>query len=671
MNQEPNHLIKASSPYLLQHAYNPVNWYEWGEEPLEIARRENKLILVSIGYSACHWCHVMERESFEREEVAQVMNRHYVCIKVDREERPDIDQIYMMAIQLMTGSGGWPLNCICLPDQRPIYGGTYFQKSDWINILLNVADLWHTDPDKATDYAQRLTEGIRNAETVIPNPQGGEFNTEQLSEIVRPWKMRLDMAEGGYNKAPKFPLPNNWQFMLRYSYLMKDQGTHVASMLTLDKMALGGIYDQVGGGFARYSVDERWHVPHFEKMLYDNAQLVALYAEAYQYSGRPLYKEVVLQTVGWLSREMTSPEGLFYAALDADSEGVEGKFYVWERLEFEALLGEDAALLAQYFHVTEEGNWEEEQTNILLRSLTDEEFALTAGITLEALQEKVHTARAKLLQHRSRRIRPGLDDKCITAWNGLMIKGLADAAQVFGDAGYLQMAARAAEFILLNLRTGEGGLLRNYKDGKTSIPAFLDDYAFFIDALIGLYTTDFQDRWLMEAKALTEYVLQHFEDPAGPMFFYTAANGEKLIARKHEVMDNVISSSNSVMAQNLHRLGILFDDDVYSARSKQMLQAVLPDMKNYGSAYSNWAIQLLSEVFGTTEIAIAGNEAQKIAKELNTFYLPNKITLGGTNSNLPLLKDKQSIETKIYICRNKVCQLPVRSVDEAINLITK
>jgi uncharacterized protein YyaL (SSP411 family) len=671
MNSEPNSLIKASSPYLLQHAYNPVKWYEWGEEALDIARRENKLLLVSIGYSACHWCHVMERESFERDEVAQVMNTHFVCIKVDREERPDLDQIYMLALQLMTGSGGWPLNCICLPDQRPIYGGTYFQKNDWMNILLNVADLWNTDPDKATDYANRLTEGIRNAETVIPVPPGGAFQKEQLTELLSPWKLRFDMEHGGYNKAPKFPLPNNWQFMLRYSHLMKDQTTHQASMLTLEKMALGGIFDHVGGGFARYSVDGHWHVPHFEKMLYDNAQLIGLYSEAYQYAGKPLYKDVVLHTIEWLRREMTSPEGLFYAALDADSEGIEGKFYVWDKAEFDAVLGEDAKLLSSYYNLTEEGSWKEEQTNILFRKVTDEAFAEQRGITLSKLQEKVAQGRAKLLSHRAGRIRPGLDDKCITAWNALVIKGLTDAVQVFGDDQFRQMAARAATFILSNLKTSSGGLLRNYKNGKASIPAFLDDYAFLIDALIGLYATDFDERWLLEAQTLADYVMEHFEDVDGPMFFYTADSGAQLIARKHEVMDNVIPSSNSMMAQNLQRLGLLFDHALYSSRARQMLQAVLPGMKDYGSAYSNWANQLLSEVFGTTEVAITGTEAQNMAKALNTFYLPNKITLGGTNSNLSLLKDKQSIETKIYICRNKVCQLPVRSVEEAINLIIK
>ena len=306
MNSESNSLIRASSPYLLQHAHNPVNWYEWGVEALQKARDENKLILVSIGYSACHWCHVMERESFENHEVAEVMNKHYVCIKVDREERPDIDQIYMLAVQLMTGSGGWPLNCICLPDQRPIYGGTYFKKTDWVNVLLNVADMWTNQPDKAIEYAKRLTDGIKDAEKIIPNIKVEEYTTAHLTEIVNPWKRYFDISEGGYNRAPKFPLPNNWQFMLRYSYLMEDDGTHVSALLTLEKMAMGGIYDHVGGGFARYSVDGNWHVPHFEKMLYDNGQLISLYAEAYQYSRSELFKAVTEETIAWLEREMTS-----------------------------------------------------------------------------------------------------------------------------------------------------------------------------------------------------------------------------------------------------------------------------------------------------------------------------------------------------------------------------
>lgn len=669
MKGQPNRLIHASSPYLLQHANNPVNWYEWGEEALELARKENKLILVSIGYSACHWCHVMERESFELQEVADVMNAHYVCIKVDREERPDIDQIYMLAIQLMTGAGGWPLNCICLPDQRPIYGGTYFRKNDWVDILENVAGLWAAEPEKAIQYADKLTEGIINAERIVPNVFPEPFEPAQLAAIVGPWKTRFDLQEGGYDTAPKFPLPNNWQFMLRYSKLSGDEETLKAALLTLDKMAYGGIYDQLGGGFARYSVDERWHVPHFEKMLYDNAQLLSLYAEAYQMTKDLRYKTLVEDTIGWLQREMMSKEDLFYAALDADSEGVEGKFYVWDQEEIELLLGKDAPLFMNYYHVTEEGNWEEEQTNILMKKLDDLTFAARHSVTLESWQAMLKQSKDKLLAKRAKRVRPGLDDKCLTAWNAMTIKALAECSVIFDCPEWLGMAVTTADFILENLKTADNGLYRNYKNGKASISAFLDDYAFMIDALIALYQANFHEKWLHEANQLTEHVLLNFNDSSGPMFFYTAAKDKSLIARKHEIMDSVIPASNSVMAQNLQCLGLLFDKNSYSTRAADMLLSVLPRIKTYGSAYSNWAIQLLNEVYGITEIAISGIDSGPELKTLNSIYLPNKIILAGTNSTLPLLRNKESIETKIYICRNKACQLPVSTVEEALKLI--
>lgn len=667
--KEPNNLIHASSPYLLQHAYNPVEWHEWNSSSLEKAKLENKLILVSIGYSACHWCHVMEHESFENFEVAEVMNRHFVCIKVDREERPDIDQIYMLAVQLMNGNGGWPLNAICLPDQRPIYGGTYFRKDDWVNILLNVADLWKNEPQKAMDYAKRLTDGIHQAEKIVHHSTSTDFDKTQLIEIIEPWKRHFDMSEGGYNRAPKFPLPNNWIFMLRYSHLMEDEATAISSMLTLEKMALGGIYDQIGGGFARYSVDDRWHVPHFEKMLYDNAQLISLYTEAYQYLKIPLYKEVVIETIEWLNREMSSPEGLFYAALDADSEGVEGKFYIWDAEEFTTVVGEDAQLLASYFNVTAEGNWEEEESNILQRKFTDEEFAERNNLELSQLKTKVSASKIRLLERRAKRVRPGLDDKCLVAWNAMTIKALAEASLVLENSAYYERAKQAAEFILAHLVDEKGELFRNYKNGKASISAFLDDYAFLIEALISLYENDFDKNWLDEAKALTNYVLANFKDENSPMFFYTSATGEALIARKHEVMDNVIPSSNSVMAQNLQKLGLFYDDEEYSKRAGTMLTAVLPSIKTYGSAYSNWSIQLLNEVFGINEIAIVGSDLKSEKIELHKIYIPNKITLGGTKSDLPLLKNKQSEQTKIYICRNKTCQLPVSTIAEAIKFI--
>lgn len=669
MKAEPNKLIHASSPYLLQHAHNPVDWYEWGPEALEKAKLENKLLLISIGYSACHWCHVMERESFELEEVAEVMNKHYVCIKVDREERPDIDQIYMLAIQLMTGSGGWPLNCICLPDQRPIYGGTYFRKNDWMNILENVAALWANEPAKAIQYADRLTQGIVAAERIVPNVFPEPFDVTQLQAIVNPWMERFDLEEGGHQAAPKFPLPNNWLFMLRFSQLSGHQQTLQAALLTLDKMAYGGIYDQLGGGFARYSVDEYWHVPHFEKMLYDNGQLLSLYAEAYQLTKDSKYRAIITETADWLAREMSSPEGLFYSALDADSEGVEGKFYVWDKEEIEAILGPDAALINSYYQVTSDGNWEEEQTNILMKNQDDALFAAEHGLTLEQWQVILQRSKEKLLEQRSRRVRPGLDDKCLTSWNAMTIKGLAEASVACGEAGWLEMATTSARFILANMRTQDGGLYRNYKNGKATIDAFLDDYAFLIDALISLYQADFAESWLYEAKGLTDYVIKHFTDPAGPMFFYTPNSAETLIARKHELMDNVIPASNSVMAQNLQRLGLYFDQDNYSEKAEAMLLAILPQIKTYGSAYSNWAIQLLNAVYGITEVAITGADQSAVLKALSSIYLPNKIILAGTNTTLPLLRNKESIETKIYICRNKACQLPVSTVEEALKFI--
>jgi len=669
MENQPNNLIKASSPYLLQHAYNPVHWYEWGTEALEKAKAEHKLILVSIGYSACHWCHVMERESFENHEVAEVMNQHYICIKVDREERPDIDQIYMYAVQLMTGSGGWPLNCICLPDQRPIYGGTYFKKNDWINILENIAGLWANEPDKAIQYAERLTAGIRDSEKIIPAGSKEDYTNEHLTEIIEPWKRHFDISFGGYNRAPKFPLPNNWVFLLRHAFMKDDSAVFTAVCNTLEQMSRGGIYDQIGGGFARYSVDDKWHVPHFEKMLYDNAQLISLYAEAYQCSKFASFKQTVIECIDWVFNEMTSTEGLFYSALDADSEGVEGKFYVWDKEEFDQVLGDDVPLIGEYYNVIEDGNWEEEQTNILRKTINDEDIVSKYGIDAETLNDKVKIAKEKLLKVRSKRIRPGLDDKCLTAWNAMMIKALAEASQVLNHKGYYEKASMAARFILNNLKTGKGGLFRNYKSGKASIIGFLDDYAFLIEALITLYEADFDEYWLKEAKALTDYVLVNFTDANSPMLFYTSAESEDLIARKHEVMDNVIPASNSVMAQNLKKLGLLFDEEIYAEKAAEMLASVQPKIKTYGSAYSNWAIQLLNEIYGINEIAITGLETDLIKLALSSYYIPNKITLGGTKSNLPLLKGKESNETKVYICRNKVCQLPVNSVEDALKYL--
>ncbi len=662
-----NRLKDQTSPYLLQHANNPVDWYPWGEEALTRAKVENKLILVSIGYSACHWCHVMEHESFEDQQVADVMNEHFICIKIDREVRPDIDQIYMNAVQLMTGSGGWPLNCFCLPDQRPIYGGTYFRKPDWINLLNNLADFWETKPEEAEEYAVRLTEGIRQSEQLIPVTSGSEFTTSDIQAIFEPWKRSFDLVEGGYNRAPKFPLPNNWQFMLRYAHLMKDNAAHVAANITLEKMAFGGIYDQIGGGFARYSVDSQWHVPHFEKMLYDNAQLVSLYAEAYQYTGNELYKDVVFETLEFIEREMTSPEGGFYSALDADSEGVEGKFYTFAKEEIHEILGEDADIFNIYYNITEDGNWEEEHTNIFLRKRDDSDLAEKLGLDLQELKQKITSAKKKIFDARSVRVRPGLDYKILASWNGLMLKAYTDAYRVFGDARFLQNALLNAGFIINNL-FHDGNLVRVYSSSEIS-DAFLDDYAFIIEGLTGLYEATFDETWLNLAKKLTDHTISDFYDKESGLFYYTSSQSEELIARKQEITDNVISSSNSAMANNLFKLGHFFDDENYLRISDQMIRTVQPQIIKYPSGYSNWASLLLNRIFGIYEIAITGPEAEQRRIELEKHYIPNKILLGGTAGTLPLLQDKRDTETKIYVCQNRTCSLPVTTIIDAINQI--
>ncbi|OAQ39898.1 thioredoxin [Pedobacter psychrophilus] len=664
-----NQLKNSTSPYLLQHANNPVNWFPWGKEALDKAKNENKLILVSIGYSACHWCHIMEHESFENEEVAKLMNQFFVCIKIDREERPDIDQIYMTAAQLMTGRGGWPLNCFCLPDQRPIYGGTYFPKTDWMNLLTNLAHFYETKPEDAENYALKLTEGIQQSEKLSFVKRVEAYSEKDLEEILEPWKMLFDFTEGGHNRAPKFPMPNNWDFLMRAAHLLKDEAAHVIVRLTLDKMAAGGIYDHLGGGFARYSVDGKWHIPHFEKMLYDNGQLMSLYADAYKWCEEDRYQEVVYETFDWLKREMTSPEGGFYSALDADSEGVEGKFYTWDNKEIEEILGNDAEIFNHFYQVTDEGNWEEEHINNLWVRKEKEDFAQAFDITEQKLDDILKASREKLLAVRNKRIHPGLDDKILTSWNALMLKGLVNAYQAFADEKFLEVAILNINFIHKNMMKEDGGIYRNYKNGKANINAFLDDYALLIDSLICLYEATFNEDYLTSAKALTNYVLDYFTDEESGMFFYTSNKDEALIARKYEVMDNVIPASNSVMAWNLKKLSLLFDNSHYTNTYQKMLATVAPNIKSYASGYSNWASLLLEEVIGGFEIAITGDEASLKRKEIEKLYIPNKIILGGKQGNLPLLQDKITGDTKIYVCKDKSCQLPVSDVNEAIKQI--
>ncbi len=662
-----NNLLHENSPYLKQHAHNPVHWFPWGQEALNKAKEENKLIIISIGYSACHWCHVMERESFENDAIAETMNKFYVSIKIDREERPDIDQIYMIAVQLMTNAGGWPLNVICLPDGRPIYGGTYFKPQDWQNVLLQIAQMWEESPETAIDYAERLTAGINKAEKLPIAPIPEEYTLLDIKSIVLPWKEQFDFRDGGYRRAPKFPLPNNWLFFLRYGVLAEDADTLQHVHFTLEKIANGGIYDHIG--FARYSVDGKRHVPHFEKMLYDNGQLISLYSEAYQQKPSLLYKNVVFETIAWAQREMLAPNGGFYSALDADSEGVEGKFYTFGYSEFD-ILKDDADIAREYFNITPDGNWSEEQINIPFVQPSNQQLIQEAGFTPEEWDSYINEIKAKLLDYRSNRVRPGLDHKQLTTWNALMLKGLVDAYRIFGDESHLELALNVAHFIQKHCTVDNNTLLHQPKDSNRQIEAFLDDYAFTIEAFVVLFEATFDEKWIYAAQELAYKAIDLFYDGDAKTFYYTAKNAEELIARKSEIMDNVIPSSSSTFTRQLYRLGLLLDNEDFTAIADQVFANVFPYIKSYGSAYSNWAIQLLEHHYGTNEIALTGKNALDWRKELDAkTYIPNKIYLGGTKSTLPLLINKEQLESKAYLCRNKTCSLPQPSITHLLELI--
>lgn len=667
MHAHTNRLAKETSPYLLQHAHNPVNWYPWGDEAFDKAKAENKLVLVSIGYSSCHWCHVMEHESFEDSSVAELMNEHFVCIKVDREERPDVDQVYMAAVQLMTGRGGWPLNCFTLPDGRPVYGGTYFPKEQWTQVLQQLAGTWAKEPQKVTEYAERLHEGVQQAELVALNTEAPDFTRADADQLAEGFLKNFDTEEGGPDRAPKFPLPNNYEFLLRYAVTTGDKAIHKQVRLTLDKMAQGGIFDQIGGGFARYSTDARWKVPHFEKMLYDNAQLISLYSHAFQAYCDDAYRDVVERTIAWAQREMRSPEGAFYSALDADSEGEEGLFYVWTDAELDNALGEDAGFAREFYRVGGEGLWEEGR-NILLRSMSDSAYAIKHGITEDELRITRDRIDAKLLATRRRRTRPGLDDKVLTSWNAMMVTGLCDAYAAMGDSAYLAQAEETMRLLLTTCKQEQGGLWHSYTKGKVGINGYLEDYSFSIEALIALYQITFDEQWLKDAHALAEYAMLHFHDAKSGMFWFTSDLDPPLIARRMEVNDNVIPASNSSMAKGLFILGHLYEDQRMLAISKQQLNNVHASMADYPGGYSNWALLLMDHVYPWYEIAITGKEALLRRRGFSAHYIPGGVFLGGTiKSDLPLLEDKfQDGTTTIFVCENKVCQLPVHTVDEAL-----
>lgn len=666
-----NRLAHETSPYLLQHAHNPVDWYPWGAEALGRAQAEQKPIIVSIGYAACHWCHVMERESFENEQVARVMNEYFVCIKVDREERPDVDQLYMEAVQAMGIQGGWPLNVMLTPEAKPFYGGTYFAPGNWVKLLENIAQAYASEHRAELDgSAERFAQVLQTSElakygATDADPNAG-VNDEDFKLLTYNLGQRFDRERGGTNRAPKFAMPSIWRFLLRAHHISGSQYILNQVNLTLREMAWGGLYDQVGGGWARYSVDAEWLVPHFEKMLYDNGQLLSLYSEAYQVTCDPLYREVVFQTVAWVRRELTNPEGGFYSSLDADSEGEEGKFYVWTREELQHVLGTEEALASAYYSCTGLGNWEHGR-NILHRRQSDADFAAAHDLEPHVLAKLIHGWQQKLLAARAHRVRPGLDDKVLTGWNALMLSGLVAAYRAFGEAELLELALRNAEFLAQHLRNGPR-LYRTWKNGRATISGFLEDYALVIEAYVSLYEATFSERWLREAAELMSYVLENFFDPAEQQFYYTDASAEPLIARKKELFDNVIPGSNSVMAHNLLRLGRHLENAQYQALATAMLGQVQSLVVKEPQHLTNWASLYVALLRPGAEVAISGPRAEEFRRELSQHFLPNDI-LAGTlqTSSLLLLEGRAATaNTTIYVCRNRACQLPVHTVAEAL-----
>ncbi|KAB1156220.1 thioredoxin domain-containing protein [Flavobacterium luteum] len=667
-----NELAQETSPYLLQHANNPVNWKAWNTNSLSEAKEKNQLVIISIGYSACHWCHVMEHESFEDEAVAQTMNAHFINIKVDREEHQNVDAVYMKAVQIMTGHGGWPLNIIALPDGRPVYGGTYFRKEEWINVLEQLQELYKTNPEKMIEYAEKLHKGIAAISIIKKQKTNTVLEQKALEPLILKWKKSFDLEFGGMARAPKFMMPNNYQFLLRYGFQTNDSELLDFVNLTLTKMAYGGLFDTIDGGFSRYSVDMKWHIPHFEKMLYDNGQLVSLYADAYKLTKNPLFKEVIEKTLSFISRELTDESNGFYCALDADSLNEkqhleEGAFYVWQKATLQELLKEDFELFSEVFNINDFGFWEH-GNYVLIQNKSLEEIAVLNKITISELESKKKAWETILFLEREKRSKPRLDDKCLTSWNGIMLKGFVDAFKALKDKSYLTIALNNADFIIKNLWSSDGNLLHNYKNGKSSINGYLEDYCFVIDGFIGLYEVTFDEKWLHNANQLTDYCLEHFFDENSGFFTFSSNLDEALIAEHYETEDNVIPASNSVMANNLLLLSIYFHNSYYEKVALQMLQNIIPKI-DYPSAYSNWLLTFLNFGEQNKELAICGEDALKFSSLSNEKYLPHIILAGSeTESNLPFLKNRfKNDETLFYVCQNKTCDVPKNNFEEVSN----
>ena len=669
----PNRLIDETSPYLLQHANNPVDWYPWGEEALSRARDEDRPILLSIGYSACHWCHVMERESFENDAIAELMNQNFVNIKVDREERPDLDAVYMEAVQMLTGSGGWPMTVFLTPEGKPFYGGTYFPPVDRHNmpgfprLLESVAQAYRNSHSEIQRVTGQLTEQMGRTGNM---PRGtGALDESILHNAYNQLATNFDYQNGGVGSAPKFPQAMTLEVLLRYYAHGHNDRALPMLELTLEKMARGGIYDQVGGGFHRYSTDTFWLVPHFEKMLYDNALLARLYLHAWLATGRSLYRRITEETLDYVLREMTGEHGGFFSATDADSEGEEGKFFIWSPDEIEAVLGgEDAALFNGFFGVTQRGNFE--GANILNITARAADFAERQGIPLEQLVGVIQRGKQALWVEREKREHPLLDDKTLASWNGLMLRAFAEAGAALERQDYLDAAARNAEFLLTALRP-EGQLLRTYREGQAKLPGFLEDYSFVADGLLSLYEATFERRWLNAAVELADEMIDLFWDESAGAFYDTGTGHEELVIRPRDVFDNAQPCGGSVASDVLLRLSVATGNEDYASKAVSPLRTLAELMGRAPAGTGRWLAALDFYLSTPKEVAVIGPSSDSataaLLRTVNGRYLANRLIVGAdsedaaTASGLPLLAGRGMVDGKptAYVCENYACQLPV------------
>ncbi len=669
-----NSLIHESSPYLLQHAHNPVNWFPWDTKYLEKAKEENKLVLLSIGYSSCHWCHVMEEETFEDEEVAMFMNENFINIKIDREEHPDVDKTYMTAVQIMTGNGGWPLNCIILPNGKPVWGGTYFEKDEWLENLKNIQLFYTNNPEKTDDFAEQLANDIKSLQVIDKNNLGTNFSKEILDKNVNLWFEKFDTINGGLIGLNQFPRPNNYQFLLRYAYQNNDSKLLDFVAKTLDKMALGGLHDHLEGGFARYTVDNKWHIPHFEKMLYDNAQLISLYSIAYQIIKKPLYKEIVYKTIDFIEKEFHT-NGLYYSSLNADSfnennELEEGAYYTWTNEELTSLITQNKNLFDSYYGINEIEKVEGKSA--LVKRIPDSEFAKANNISIQELKNLIINWNKQLLNTRVKRQKPSLDTKILTSWNALLLQGYVDAFKVFGDEKFKEKAIQNGLALQNEAIDKAGNVLRTIGKGNKKIDGYLEDYALLINAYISLYQITLNEDWLNISNQLAKVSFDNFFNPKQELFKYSTKKNSGLIANNFEIEDIVIPSSNSVMSKNLLFLGHYFDNKEYLKLSKTMLHNMESKIEKHPHAYSNWLDNYLNFTAPYYETVICGNDAILKTNELfQKKYIPNMLISGSTQkSELPLLLNRYNADkTLIYVCVNKACKLPTEDINRAIQLM--